>query len=327
MFSNRLNTAIRTRVVEPKKEKKWLHLFPEHPSDFSVVMPLKQVFFHSSFSVVQKFISQGIDGGASVSGIYDNVVVHLPQSKRLAQHLVFLASEFAPQGVVYVDGAKTQGVESIMKAVRKLVPLEGQVSGRHGRLFWFMAKEVFAPWDASAAKEIDGGFKTRAGTFSSEHVDPGSELLAKSLPNDLSGVAADLGAGWGYLSHCLLKSFALISIDLVEVDLIALDCAKINCNDKRARFHWRDIETWFAPKVYDHVVMNPPFHAGRQKELELGRVFIKKASTILKKKGKLWMVANRHLPYEETLSQLFVDFREIAGDNRFKVLQATECKV
>ena len=39
------------------------------------------------------------------------------------------------------------------------------------------------------------------------------------------------------------------------------------------------------------------------------------------------MVANRHLPYEEILSQLFVDFREIAGDKRFKVLQAVGTRV
>ena len=35
------------------------------------------------------------------------------------------------------------------------------------------------------------------------------------------------------------------------------------------------------------------------------------------------MVANRHLPYEAALSELFADVQEIGGDNRFKVITAT----
>ena len=34
------------------------------------------------------------------------------------------------------------------------------------------------------------------------------------------------------------------------------------------------------------------------------------------------MVANRHLPYEAALSELFADVKEIGGDTRFKVITA-----
>ena len=39
--------------------------------------------------------------------------------------------------------------------------------------------------------------------------------------------------------------------------------------------------------------------------------------------GRLWMVANRHLPYEPVLAEHFAQVQEIAGDGRFKVITAT----
>jgi 16S rRNA (guanine1207-N2)-methyltransferase len=38
--------------------------------------------------------------------------------------------------------------------------------------------------------------------------------------------------------------------------------------------------------------------------------------------GSLWLVANRHLPYDAVLAECFLDVRDIAGDSRFRVIQA-----
>ena len=46
-------------------------------------------------------------------------------------------------------------------------------------------------------------------------------------------------------------------------------------------------------------------------------------STMLTGAGRLWMVANRHLPYEQVLRECFADMSEIGGDSRFKILTAT----
>ena len=70
------------------------------------------------------------------------------------------------------------------------------------------------------------------------------------------------------------------------------------------------------------VVMNPPFHSGRTANPALGKAFIAAAARMLAPSGQLWMVANRHLPYEATLEDLFGKVEEITGDNRFKILRA-----
>ena len=69
--------------------------------------------------------------------------------------------------------------------------------------------------------------------------------------------------------------------------------------------------------------MNPPFHSGRQADPRLGAAFIASAARLLTGAGRLWMVANRHLPYETVLAEYFAKVTEIGGDTRFKVIEAT----
>ena len=55
----------------------------------------------------------------------------------------------------------------------------------------------------------------------------------------------------------------------------------------------------------DFVVMNPPFHDGGAEDRLLGQTFIRQAAIMLRRGGLLWVVANRHLPYEAVLGELF----------------------
>jgi 16S rRNA (guanine1207-N2)-methyltransferase len=68
--------------------------------------------------------------------------------------------------------------------------------------------------------------------------------------------------------------------------------------------------------------MNPPFHTGRSPDPGLGRAFIRAAAKLLSPKGQLFLVANRHLPYESDLDRYFADAGEMHGDSRFKLLRA-----
>ena len=134
---------------------------------------------------------------------------------------------------------------------------------------------------------------------------------------------ADLGAGWGYLSAAILQRTDVVSVDLVEADRTALNCAERNITDARARFHWADATVWESSRKLDAVVMNPPFHSGRTADPDLGKAFIAAAARLLAPSGSLWLVANRHLPYEATLTEGFGAVQEVAGSSRFKVLQAS----
>ena len=109
---------------------------------------------------------------------------------------------------------------------------------------------------------------------------------------------------------------------MIEADHTALTCARANIDDPRAKFYWADLPGWQSPERLDTVIMNPPFHTSRSAETSLGQAFIAAAARALKPTGHLWIVANRHLPYEATLAEHFGETTEVSGDKSFKVLHA-----
>jgi 16S rRNA (guanine1207-N2)-methyltransferase len=190
-------------------------------------------------------------------------------------------------------------------------------------LFWCAAPDAgaFEDWRVGPAL-TPGGFWTAPGLFSADAVDPASALLARSLPADIGRRVADLGAGWGYLAAHVLTRDTVEVVHLVEAEHMALECARRNVTDPRAVFHWADATHWAPPEPLDSVVMNPPFHAGRAAEPSLGQAFIEAAATVLSPHGHLWMVCNRHLPYEATLGEHFSRVVEIGNDASFKLFHA-----
>ena len=246
-------------------------------------------------------------------------LVVLPRSKTLARSMI--VSAITTGGLVIVDGQKTEGVESIYKDIRKVSPISGVIAKGHGRLFWFEAGET-PKWDTSV-KSPDG-YTTVAGVFSESKIDAGSALLAGHL-EDLKGEVADLGAGWGYLSREILTHVGVTHLDMIEAENTALECAVENTNDQRARAVWTDALN-YTGGPYDTVISNPPFHASRAGDPDLGKGFIATAARILKPRGVFYMVANRHLPYEAELDAKFARVEELSGSGAFKIFRATRPK-
>jgi len=250
-------------------------------------------------------------------------IVVVPRAKALARAMV--AEACAHAEFVIVDGQKTDGVDSLFKGCRKVLGDLPSITKGHGRIFWFATTEAFADWAAPPPAKGAHGFVTTAGVFSDGAIDAGSALLAEALPEKLPARMADLGAGWGYLAAPVLSRNGVRSLDLIEAEALSLSCARENVIDERVQFHWGDA-TQFAGNPYDGIVMNPPFHNGRAADPGLGRAFIQSAARMLAPHGKLWMVANRHLPYETVLSECFRNVDTIGGNGAFKLFHANRPK-
>lgn len=233
-------------------------------------------------------------------------------------------------GLLVVDGAKTEGVDSLAKQVAAALPLEGQLTKAHGRVFWLRRPaalpEAVGRW-AEAAKpgRNADGFFTEPGIFSPEAVDPGSRRLVTAFPGRLKARVADLGAGWGWLAaRALAENPGITTLDLHEADARALAAARANVTDPRAAFHWSDVtRLGRSDGPVDAVITNPPFHQGRAAEPALGQAFIAAAARLLKPSGRLLLVANRRLPYEAALGAAFTVVEPLADTGSFKVIAAS----
>lgn len=253
------------------------------------------------------------------------IIVVVPRSKALARAMV--AEATGKSALVIVDGQRSEGIDSLWRDLRDRLGDMPCVTKAHGRLMWFAGGDAtaakLADWVSAGPAPGPDGFFTQAGVFSEGGVDAGSALLLASLPPKLPARMADLGAGWGYLAHGVLAAHPEIAtLDLIEAEALALDCARLNVTDPRARFHWADASAFAPQDRYDALLTNPPFHVSRAADPGLGRRFIAAAASLLVPHGTLWLVANRHLPYEQALKETFVTVEEVAGTPAFKVFRA-----
>jgi len=270
----------------------------------------------------QTFSARGFRTAVKADGQYAAAIVILPRAKALARGLIADAHLATSGGPVIIDGQKTDGVNSLLKECRAHGGgISGVFAKAHGRTFTLNGGD-FSGWLNAEPSKIAGGFVTQAGVFSADGIDPGSAALVAALPEALPGKVADLGAGWGYLAHHILKR-DVAECHLIEAEHDALTCARTNITDPRARFHWADAVAFDAETGFDHIITNPPFHAGRTADPGLGRGFITAAARLLSRRGQLWLVANRHLPYEQHLSATFNEVAQVAGDTSYKVFRAS----
>jgi len=317
MSQSRLSTAIEDGLISLPDGNIAL-MRPPATYDVSALPRDRVSIAHGFFPDAAAWQGAGYQVTQQLSKVSVAVVV-VPRAKALARAMV--AEACANADLVIVDGQKTDGVDSLFKLCRKALGDLPSLPKGHGRIFWFNTTDAFADWTAPDPAKGPHGYFTTAGVFSDGAVDAGSALLADALPAKLPARMADLGAGWGYLAAPVLARDGVKSLDLIEAEALSLNCAKLNVSDSRVTFHWADA-TRFDGGGFDGIVMNPPFHTSRATDPGLGRAFIQAAARLLTPHGKLWMVANRHLPYEATLNECFRNVDMIGGNGAFKVFHA-----
>lgn len=269
------------------------------------------------------------------------LVLVLPPRQRDEMRALFAraVSLAVPGGIVVACMANDEGAKSGEGDLQKLAGLGGKLTKNHCRVFWTPPlggvgdAGLLAQWSQLDAQRpiLEGRFVSRPGVFAWDRIDAASALLAGCLPRDFTGAGADLGAGYGFLSAEILAHNENVSaLHLYEAEARALDCAKINlapfADTTDLDFRWHDV-TAGLPQTYDFVVTNPPFHTTQKTgRPDIGQRFIAVAAQALKPGGRLWLVANRHLPYEQALGANFGRVRVAAERDGFKAIEAVKSR-
>ncbi|MGA9335340.1 MAG: class I SAM-dependent methyltransferase [Rudaea sp.] len=282
---------------------------------------------------------QGLRVGEPDAGEQFALALVLPPRQRDEARALFARALgwLAPGGTVLAAMANAEGAKSGEGDLTRLAGAVQHLSKHKCRVFWAtpnpgdVDQSLLAQWlELDAPRTIADGYISRPGLFAWNRVDRASALLARHLPPDLHGRVADLGAGYGYLACQLIARCPQVdAIDLYEAEARALEPARINLARAQREserkidvaVHWHDV-TRGVPQRYDAIVSNPPFHQGRADLPELGRAFIASATDALLPDGRLFLVANRHLPYEAILDQRFSEVRTLVTQEGFKVIAA-----
>lgn len=261
---------------------------------------------------------------------YDLAFVLLPKNQKEAEYHLALAQEALNPGGVLVCAADNKAGGSRVKKMLESLGFEGvyDLSKHKARVAWAVKGRVsdtaFA-WlkQGEIQTVMDGAFVSRPGLFSWDRLDKGSAILLRNLPKDLKGTGADFGCGHGALSRAVLEIDAVEKLFCMDADRRAVECCSRNVVSSKAEFIWADLtKPQPALKNLDFIVMNPPFHEGKSESVALGKAFIQTAHDSLKSGGRLLVVANAHLPYEDLLRARFRHGKKLFEGQGFKVYEA-----
>lgn len=262
-------------------------------------------------------------------GSADGIMIYAPPGVLERRYTLALALKaLKVGGRLDVMAPKDKGGSRLKKELEAFGVEIGETAKAHHRRCVVIKPETMTGIDAAieaGAPRLVEGLEawSQPGVFAWDRIDGGSALLAQVLP-PLKGKGADLGCGYGALSTVVLRSPAVTALRLVDTDRRAVEAAKRNVEDPRASFDWADVRTIEEGGDLDFVVMNPPFHDGGAEDRRLGQAFIRKAAGMLRKGGVLWLVANRHLPYEAELKDAFKRVTPVGDGGGYKLFEATK---
>ena len=303
--------------------------------------PLPGLICEQSFKSEADALSQA-GFAVNVAGApktYDLVLILPPRQRDEARALMARAVAMTkPGGRVVACQSNDEGARSGEADLAQLTGEVESMSKNKCRVFWTASLArlnvpLLTQWQTLDEPRpiADGQFMSRPGIFAWDRIDVASMLLAEHLPVKLAGRAADLGAGFGYLSAELLtRCPGITALDVYEAENRALELARVNLQRFEARtpidYRWHDVAAGL-PDTYDVIVTNPPFHAQRGIDRpDIGRRFISVAADALRPGGKLWLVANRHLPYESVLSENFDVVRTVVQKHGYKIIEAVRTR-
>ncbi len=262
-------------------------------------------------------------------GSADAAMIYAPPGVLERRYSLALALRaLKPGGRLDALAPKDKGGSRLKKELEAFGVEVGESAKAHHRRCVVLRPETLTGIDAAieaGAPRLVPGLDawSQPGIFAWDRVDAGTLLLAQTLP-PLKGAGADLGCGYGALATVVLGSPAVTALRLIDLDRRAIEAARRNIEDPRATFDWADARTVEAAADLDFVVMNPPFHDGGAEDRRLGQAFIRQAAALLKKGGVLWLVANRHLPYEADITAAFKRARPLADKGGYKVIEAVK---
>jgi len=264
----------------------------------------------------------------------ERIVVNLPRQKALATMLLACAaSALSDDGALWLAGENRAGIKSADKTLKKyFAKVKKLDSARHCGLYEAGGRLDSTPFDPLAWRDtwqLDCAGRplkivSYPGVFAHGRRDGGTALLLETLAGvQLRGEVLDFACGAGVIGTFIAARHAGTRVTLLDTNALALHACEetLAANGVSGAVLAADGLSGVDGR-FDAIVSNPPIHAGVATDNRLGMRLLETAHEHLRPNGRLILVANRHLPYENWLSARFGNHGQLAANENFKVLSA-----
>lgn len=262
------------------------------------------------------------------------VLLKIPKNQALLHYqLLMLRRLCTPDTVIIAAGMAKYITRSILDMFEKLL------GSTHSSLAFKKARLVYSRCSADKPAIAERLENTRyveefygielvnhANLFSRQSLDIGARFFIKHFPDDPdTRTVIDLGCGNGVLGLVAAKRLPGASVSFCDESYMAIqsarESAELNFDKNRIehdfRFYVDDCLSHYPGPQVDLILCNPPFHQQHAICKRTAWRMFSQSRKFLSERGKLLVVANRHLNYHLVLKRLFSSVKLIASDRKF----------
>lgn len=287
----------------------------------------------SGIAAGEAHLADGVAGLAPAS--FDLVLSHLPRGRAVQEELIRGAAwVLRPGGRLCFVAHKRAGVKGAIAFARALFGRCGVVRQKKGHHVALAERsdglQASPPLEGYAVHTVDlDGVETalvsKPGVFAWDRLDAGTAALVGAMEIGARDYVLDLGCGTGLAGLAAARRAMDGRVVLVDADVRAVESAgrTLRANGiLRAEALVSDCGSAVLERRFDVVVTNPPFHQGVGVDYEVACQFVRDAARVLRRGGRLFLVANRFLRYRDLIGKLFGNVSTAYADNRYHVLKA-----
>ena len=186
-------------------------------------------------------------------------------------------------------------------------------------------------------KSIDFTIASYPGVFSYGSLDFGTNFMLDSMqimdaPNEGSGLhILDLGCGTGALGIAAAKTLPKAYVTFIDESYAAIESVKsslelsnLNTTEGQYRVLANNLLQGVDNTSVDLILNNPPFHDAAAKTRSIALEMFAESRRVLKPRGQLQVIANKHLGYHKNLKDIFGNCQTLAINSKFVVLCAVK---
>ncbi|OLQ75952.1 50S rRNA methyltransferase [Photobacterium proteolyticum] len=262
------------------------------------------------------------------------VLIKLPKNNRLLTWQLQQLCNLLPEDCTVIGAAKAKDIHtSTLKLFEKhLGETKTSLAVKKARLIFCRPKPVMAkPLPAPQQWEVPEHELTitnHANVFSSDSLDIGARLLLEHIPqNDKYRDIIDLGCGNGVIGLKAARLNPHASVTCVDESYMAVASCQANA---KLNLHAPDQLTAKVTNCLDGlehdsadlILCNPPFHQQTAITDHIAWQMFCDSKQVLRAKGQLIVIGNRHLGYDGKLRRLFGNVSVIAQNNKFVVYRS-----